>query len=59
MDIIKFENFKNIPEGWVNVKIDDQLFIRMDRYVNTLDKIVGIPKLVSKAIIPTKACEDE
>ena len=41
MDIIKFENFKNIPEGWVNVKIDDQLFIRMDRYVNTLDRIVG------------------
>ena len=41
MDIIKFENFKNVPDGWVNVKIDDQLFIRMDRYVNTLDKIVG------------------
>jgi hypothetical protein len=41
MDIIKFENFKNVPEGWVNIKIDDQLFIRMDRYVNTLDKIVG------------------
>jgi hypothetical protein len=41
MDIIKFENFKNVPEGWINIKIDDQLFIRMDRYVNTLDKIVG------------------
>jgi len=41
MDIMKFENFKNVPEGWVNVKIDDQLFIRMDRYVNTLDRIVG------------------
>ena len=41
MDIIKFENFKNVPDGWVNIKIDDQLFIRMDRYVNTLDKVVG------------------
>jgi len=41
MDIIKFENFKSVPDGWVNIKIDDQLFIRMDRYVNTLDDLVG------------------
>ena len=41
MDIMKFENFKNVPDGWVNIKIDDQLFIRMDRYVNTLDDLVG------------------
>jgi hypothetical protein len=42
MDIIKFENFKSgVPEGWVNVKLDRQLYKRMGRYVVTLDKIVG------------------
>ena len=42
MEIIKFENFKSdIPQGWINVKLDNQLYKRMNRYVYTLDKIVG------------------
>lgn len=36
MDIMKFENFKT-PEGWVNVKIDRQLEIRLKSYVDALD----------------------
>jgi len=38
MDIIKFENFKNVPEGWVNVKIDRQLELRLKNYVDALDE---------------------
>jgi hypothetical protein len=42
MEIKKFESFDSkVPEGWVNVKLDDQLFKRMNRYVVTLDGIVG------------------
>lgn len=42
MEIKKFESFDSkIPEGWVNVKLDYQLFKRMNRYVVTLDNIVG------------------
>jgi hypothetical protein len=42
MEIKKFELFESqVPEGWVNVKLDYQLFKRMGRYVITLDKIVG------------------
>jgi hypothetical protein len=38
MDIIKFENFKSsVPEGWVNVKIDRQLELRLKSYVKVLD----------------------
>jgi hypothetical protein len=38
MDIIKFENFKPVvPEGWVNVKIDRQLELRLKSYVKVLD----------------------
>ena len=40
MEIKKFESFE-VPEGWVNVKLDHQLFKRMNRYVVTLDDIVG------------------
>jgi hypothetical protein len=36
MDIMRFENFKT-PEGWVNVKIDRQLEIRLKSYVDALD----------------------
>lgn len=41
MEIKKFENFKEIEDlhGWVNVKIDNQIYIRMARYVPSLDKI--------------------
>ena len=39
MDIIKFENFKSIsPEGWVNIKIDTQLKLRLKNYVDVLDQ---------------------
>ena len=37
MDIMKFENFK-VPEGWVNVKIDRQLELRLKSYVDALDE---------------------
>ena len=36
MDIMKFENFK-VPEGWVNIKIDRQLELRLKSYVDALD----------------------
>ena len=39
MDIMKFENFKSsVPEGWVNVKIDRQLELRLKNYVDALDQ---------------------
>jgi hypothetical protein len=38
MNIIKFENFKNVPEGWVNIKIDRQLELRLRNYVDVLDQ---------------------
>jgi hypothetical protein len=39
MDIMKFENFKSsVPEGWVNVKIDRQLELRLKNYVDVLDQ---------------------
>lgn len=37
MDIMKFENFRSVPKGWVNIKIDRQLEIRMKSYVDALD----------------------
>lgn len=39
MDIQKFENFKSDLVGWVNVKIDNQIYIRMSRYVPALDRL--------------------
>jgi hypothetical protein len=39
MDIQKFENFKTDLVGWVNVKIDNQIYIRMSRYVPALDRL--------------------
>jgi hypothetical protein len=39
MDIKKFENFKNDLVGWVNVKIDNQIYIRMARYIPALDRL--------------------
>lgn len=41
MEIKKFENFT--PGGWVNVKIDEQLFIRMEKYVYALDTLIIKP----------------
>lgn len=42
MDIIKFENFSDeIPKGWVNIKLDQQLGLRMGRYVAVLDRILN------------------
>ena len=37
----KFEGIDDIEKlsGWINVKIDDQLFIRMSRYVLALDSL--------------------
>lgn len=35
MEIKKFENF--IPKGWVNVKIDNQIGVRLRKYVKSLD----------------------
>jgi hypothetical protein len=42
MEIKKFEKFLEaiVPGGWVNVKVDEQLFIRMSRYVSSLDEIL-------------------
>ena len=39
MNILKFENFV-YPRGWVNIKVDDDMHIRMQRYVTILDKIL-------------------
>lgn len=39
MDIKKFESFKDELVGWVNVKIDNQIYIRMSRYVPALDRL--------------------
>ena len=39
MEIMKFENF-TYPRGWVNIKVDDDMYIRMARYVTILDKIL-------------------
>lgn len=42
MDIIKFENFSDeIPKGWVNIKLDQQLGLRMGKYVSALDRILS------------------
>lgn len=38
MNIMNFENFKSVPEGWVNVKVDRQLAIRLKNYVGALDQ---------------------
>ena len=52
MLIKKFENYEKPLTGWVNIKIDRQLYIRMHKYVSSLDKIIKdgsrfklIPKL--------------
>jgi hypothetical protein len=39
MDIKKFESFNKELSGWVNVKIDNQLGIRMSRYIPALDRL--------------------
>jgi hypothetical protein len=38
MDIKKFENF--VPAGWVNVKVDRQMAIRLGKYVRVLDDLL-------------------
>jgi hypothetical protein len=40
MDIIKFENFNSniTPQGWVNVKVDRQIELRLKNYVYVLDE---------------------
>jgi hypothetical protein len=40
MDIKKFENFKSDLVGWVNVKIDNQIYNRMSRYVSAIDQLL-------------------
>ena len=47
MDIMNFENFKSIsPEGWVNIKIDTQLKLRLKNYVDVLDQhLISIGKM--------------
>jgi hypothetical protein len=37
MEIKKFENFDLVPKGWVNVKIDNQIGVRLRKYVKSLD----------------------
>lgn len=39
MRVMKFENFV-YPRGWINIKVDDDMYIRMQRYVTILDKIL-------------------
>ncbi len=43
--LIKFEGIDDVSKltGWVNVKIDHQLFIRMSRYVLALDTLCDRP----------------
>ena len=36
MNIQKFESFE-YPKGWVNVKIDNDIMLRMSRYVPALE----------------------
>lgn len=53
MDIKKFEEFTFKPDGsqgWINVKIDNNLFLRMARYVPALDKIVMLNNTDPNAI---------
>jgi hypothetical protein len=53
MEIKKFEEFTFNPDGsqgWINVKIDDNLFRRMKRYVLALDKIVMLNNNDTKSI---------
>jgi hypothetical protein len=38
--IKKFEKW--VPQGWVNVKIDNQLDIRLGKYVAALDNLARI-----------------
>jgi hypothetical protein len=47
MNIMNFENFKSIvPEGWVNIKIDTQLELRLKNYVDVLDQhLISIGKM--------------
>lgn len=42
MNIKKFENF--VPSGWVNVKLDEELHIRIARYVESLDTLLSSEK---------------
>ncbi len=55
MNIKKFENFSELT-GWVNVKIDNQLYIRMARYIPALDKLSkgGIYNLAKKLDVLSK-----
>lgn len=44
MKIDRFNEVKKeypdiVPKGWVNIKIDEQLFMRMEKYVKALDSI--------------------
>jgi hypothetical protein len=47
MNIMNFENFKSIvPDGWVNIKIDTQLKLRLKNYVDVLDQhLISIGKM--------------
>jgi len=38
MEIKRFESF--VPSGWVNVKLDEELHIRLARYVESLDTLL-------------------
>jgi len=43
MEIKKFNELQSddlVPKGWVNIKIDNQIFIRMSRYVDALDSVL-------------------
>lgn len=40
MNIQKFESFE-YPKGWVNVKIDNDIMLRMSRYVPALDRLMS------------------
>ncbi len=46
--IERFLEFKN-PDGWVNIKIDSQVYIRMARYVNALDDILEKQPIFKKS----------
>jgi len=41
MDIKKFKQFEASLGGWVNVKIDNQIHLRMAKYVYAIDTLIG------------------
>jgi len=51
MEIMKFENFKHDSSrgrGWVNIKVDNDMYVRMSRYVSVLDRVLFIKGSTSK-----------